>query len=265
MTNSGFAQSEAGFPVLSTHGLPRAPAQELAVVDSISRGAGRERRGLSSILTPLQEAVDRLETMRAGANARNVDLCIFACTEARSAVAVTADSDRRDLKFLSGSKTREGWHSYCGGMQGAISRALIYACHADVVCYRTWSVDLGEAKEFASEITEAFPGKRLGFGHAPRPNGAGWNELQHRGLEVKLRALGYEFYFVTQFGCTVFPYNLVPDPSALIHDSVWASDLDFAGLSDQSRFGEGDGPGYPAASSRAFRRRVHRHERGASR
>jgi isocitrate lyase len=134
---------------------------------------GKVGRGHRPVLIPIGEVIRKLEFVTQAAKSLNVCLSVFACTEARAAVALNSDTDLRDRKFLTGSKTSEGLHAYCGGPDAAISRALAFARYADVVCFKSSNADLAEANHFASEIKGAFPGKGLGFGHAPRPDDQG--------------------------------------------------------------------------------------------
>jgi isocitrate lyase len=166
-------------------------------------------RGHSPVLIPTKEAVIKLEFAKRTAESLQLSLQVFACTDARAAVALKADTDARDRKFLSGPKTPDGLHAFCGSLDAAISRALVYARYADVVCFKSSNADFPEAVRFASELKASFPSKRLAFGHAPRPDGAGWNEFDHGFLARKLRSVGYDHYFVTQFGRTIFPFTPV--------------------------------------------------------
>jgi isocitrate lyase len=132
---------------------------------------------------------------------------------------LNADTDRRDHKFLSGSITPDGLHSYCGGLEAAISRACIYAQHANVVGINSANSDLFEAAAFAARVKTLFPKIQLAFVHAPRPDGKGWNELEHRILENRLHNLGYDYYAVTQFGRTVFPSASISGSWVIIDDA----------------------------------------------
>jgi hypothetical protein len=161
--------------------------------------------GPRSVLLPAAEVVEKLELARAAAKAYGPHLLIFACTNARGAVAVKTDSDALDRKYLSGAKTEDGHFAYCGGLNSAIERGLLYARHADVVCLMSENADLQQARKFANEIRASFPHKILGFGHAPKPEATAWNEADHASFEQELQALGYDYYFVRQFGSTVFP------------------------------------------------------------
>jgi isocitrate lyase len=161
--------------------------------------------GSPRTLLSIAETVRRLNAAREAANLLGHPLHILACTEARTAAALEDDEDARDRKFLSGMKTKDNSHVYCGGLDAAISRALVFARYAEVVCFRSQSADLAEAAQFASEVQSSFPGKKLGFGHMPMPDGVRWNELDHRAFDARLRQIGYDFYFVTQFGQPTFP------------------------------------------------------------
>jgi isocitrate lyase len=180
------------------------------------------RRTLLSIV----ETVRRLDAAREAANVLGHSLHVLASTEARTAAALEDDADVRDRKFLSGVKTRENSHVYCGGLDAAIARALVFARHADLVCFRSQSTDLAEAAYFAAEVRSSFPGQRLGFGYMPMLDGVRWNELDHRAFDARLRQIGYDFYFVTQFGQTTFPHAPAADAWVLIDDAVRNQSID---------------------------------------
>ena len=177
-------------------------------------------------LLSIAETVRRLNTARQAASLLSHPLQVLASTAARNAAALEDDDDARDRKFLSGMKTSDNSHVYCGGLDAAISRALVFARHAEVVCFSSHSTDLAEAAHFASEVRSSFPGKKLGFGHLPMPDGVRWNELDHRAFGARLRQIGYDFYFVTQFGQTTFPHAPVPGAWVLIDDAVSNQSID---------------------------------------
>jgi isocitrate lyase len=177
-------------------------------------------------LLSIGEMVRRLNAAREAANLLEHPLYVLACTEARNAAGLEDDDDVRDRRFLSGMKTRDNSHVYCGGLDAAISRALVFARYAEVVCLRSQSTDLAEAAHFASEVQSSFPGKKLGFGYMPMPDGVRWNELDHRGFNARLRQIGYDFYFVTQFGQTTFPHAPASGAWVLIDDAVRNKSID---------------------------------------
>ncbi len=160
---------------------------------------------LGLVLIPVDEAVKKLASARETARVYGTDLGIFACTEARRAVAVHSDRDSRDLKYLSGMTYCGVLHAYCGGLDAAISRALIYAPQADVVCFKSEVPDVAEARRFAMALRAAFPEKQLAFGYAPKSDGSKWNELDHAAFQSELYSIGFAHYFFTQFGSVIFP------------------------------------------------------------
>ena len=173
-----------------------------------------------STLLSIAETVGRLNAAREAANLLEHPLLVLACTEARNAAALEDDDDVRDRRFLSGMKTADNSYVYCGDLDAAISRALVFARYAEVVCLRSQSTDLAEAAHFASEVQASFPGKKLGFGYMPAPDGVRWNELDHRAFGARLRQIGFDFYFVTQFGQTTFPHPPATGAWVLIDDAV---------------------------------------------
>jgi len=181
---------------------------------------GSDERDPHLALVSMQEAVQRLESAKLAAASLEIPLRVFACTDARMAAAVTSDADRRDRKFLSGTRTSEGFYTYCGGLDAAISRGLVFAHHAELVCFRSNQADLSEAARFAAALKSKFPALSLAFGHNATKNGLRWNELDHRTFEEKLRKVGYDGYFVTQFGQTFFPHTPLSGAWVLLNDTV---------------------------------------------
>jgi isocitrate lyase len=186
---------------------------------------GSDDRNHHPALVPTREAVQRLTAAKLAADSLRMSLRVFACTDARMAAAVSTDADRRDHKFLSGSRTSEGFHTYCGGLDAAVSRGLVFAQHADVVCFRSNNADLFEAARFAASLKSRIPTIRLAYGHHATQNGLRWNELDHRAFAEKLQKLGYDTYFVTQFGQTTFPYTPIAGPWVLLNDTICGKSL----------------------------------------
>jgi hypothetical protein len=60
----------------------------------------------------------------------------------------------------------------------------------------------------------------------PLPDGVRWNELDHRAFGARLRQIGYDFYFVTQFGQTTFPHAPASAAWVLIDDAVRNQSID---------------------------------------
>jgi len=162
--------------------------------------------------------VQRLISARTAAEELVVQRKIFACTEARMAVAVASDSDKRDRKYLSGLISSDGNHVYCGGLDATIGRGLLYAPYADVVCFMSSTANTSEAKTFAIVIRAEFPNKELAFGYCPKPDGPRWNGMDHVTLGSELQSLGYDYYFLTQFGFSVFPQSQPETPWVMVDD-----------------------------------------------
>jgi isocitrate lyase len=158
------------------------------------------------VLLSVDEALKRLVSAREAACSLGMKLSIFACTEARRAVAIKGGRDPRDRKYLSGLTSFDDFRAYCGGLDAAISRAVIYAPHADVVCFKSAMPDISEANKFAAAIRVLCPEKQLAFGYSPRPDGPRWNETDHAAFESELHRLGFDYYFFTQFASTIFPH-----------------------------------------------------------
>jgi isocitrate lyase len=114
---------------------------------------------------------------------------------------LTTDSDIRDVEFLTGQRTSEGFLGYKGGLDAAINRALIYAPYADMVWCETAEPDIAEARRFAEAVHEKFPGKLLAYNCSPSFH---WkrklDDAAIAKFQRELGAMGYKFQFVTLAG-----------------------------------------------------------------
>ncbi len=157
------------------------------------------------VLVPTQSFIRTLNAARLAADVSNVPTVLIARTDAHSATLITSDFDERDLPWLSGERTAEGFFRLKQGgghsVAHAIVRGLSYAPYADVLWWETSSPDLGEAREFAEEVHHAFPGKLLAYNCSPSFNWrAKLEEREIAGFQEELAALGYRFQFVTLAG-----------------------------------------------------------------
>lgn len=178
----------------------------------------RSPHATESVLMATEDALIKLCNIRSAAEALGSRPTLFAATSAREAQLVTSKDDPRDQRFLTGVTTIDNRHGYCGGMDSAISRALVYAEGADVICYKVSELNLSEAERFASEMSAALPGKQLGFGYVPLPGEFKHPEHDFAALEKKLHKMGYEYFFFTQCGSMVFPSFPAADPWVLFDD-----------------------------------------------
>src|SRR5574339_601531 len=79
------------------------------------------------VLVPTQEHVQKLAAARLAADVLGVPTVLLARTDAEAADLVTSDVDERDVPFLTGQRTVEGFYRTQKGLGQAISRGLAYA------------------------------------------------------------------------------------------------------------------------------------------
>lgn len=153
------------------------------------------------VLVPAQEFVQKLIAARLAADICGVPTVLIARTDADSAKLLTTDSDMRDVPFLTGERTPEGFLGYKGGLDAAINRALIYAPYADVLWCETSEPNIADARRFAEAVHAKFPGKLLAYNCSPSFH---WKRKLDDGaiarFQKELGELGYKFQFVTLAG-----------------------------------------------------------------
>jgi isocitrate/methylisocitrate lyase len=153
------------------------------------------------VLVPTQEAINKLVAARLAADVLNVPTLVIARTDAEAANLITADIDERDLPFVKGERTREGFFYVRNGLDQCISRGIAYAPYSDMIWMETSHPDLGMAKEFAQGIHEVYPGKILAYNCSPSFNWAKHlTEKQMETFREDLAELGYKFQFITLAG-----------------------------------------------------------------
>jgi isocitrate lyase len=153
------------------------------------------------VLVPTSHFVRTLTAARLGADVLGVPTVLIARTDALSASLLTSDVDPADAEFLNGERTPEGFFRVRDGLDAAIARSLAYAPYADVLWFETSTPDMGEARAFAEEIHQSFPGKFLAYNCSPSFN---WkrhlDEEQIASFQQDLGAMGYRFQFITLAG-----------------------------------------------------------------
>jgi isocitrate/methylisocitrate lyase len=153
------------------------------------------------VLVPTAQFVKTLTAARLAADVLDVPTVLVARTDACSASLVTSDADQRDVPFLTGDRTGEGFFRARAGIEAAIARALAYAPYADLLWCETSTPDLGEAERFAKAVHARFPGKLLAYNCSPSFN---WkrhlDERAIRRFQRDLGTMGYAFQFVTLAG-----------------------------------------------------------------
>jgi isocitrate lyase len=153
------------------------------------------------VLVPTSEFIQKLVSARLAADVMGVPTLIVARTDANGAHLLTSDIDPRDQKFLTGSRTVEGFYNIKGGLDSAIARGLAYAPYADLVWCETSEPNLAEAKKFAEAIHAKFPGKWLAYNCSPSFN---WKKKLDQAtinkFNTELASMGYRFQFITLAG-----------------------------------------------------------------
>ncbi|MCH7548912.1 MAG: isocitrate lyase [Candidatus Krumholzibacteriota bacterium] len=153
------------------------------------------------VLVPTSEFITKLVAARLAADVCSVDTLLVARTDAGSAGLITSDADPVDHRFITGERSHEGFFRVRCGLDQAIARGISYAPYADLLWFETSRPDVGEAREFATEIHEQFPGKMLAYNCSPSFN---WKaNLDDRAIgrfQEELGELGYRFQFVTLSG-----------------------------------------------------------------
>jgi isocitrate lyase len=153
------------------------------------------------VLVPTGQFVRTLVAARLAADVLDVPTLVVARTDALGASLLTSDVDPADAEFLTGERTPEGFFRVRDGIEAAIARSLAYAPYADLLWFETQTPDLGEAREFASAIRDAYPGKLLAYNCSPSFN---WRRHLADGeiaaFRETLAELGYRFQFITLAG-----------------------------------------------------------------
>jgi len=153
------------------------------------------------VLVPTQEAINKLVAARLAADVMNVPTILVARTDAEAANLLTSDIDERDIKFIYGDRTAEGFYKVKNGLEQGIDRGLSYAPYADLLWLETSHPDLEQAREFAKAIHAEFPGKMLAYNCSPSFNWAAHMEpKQMLTFREDLAELGYKFQFITLAG-----------------------------------------------------------------
>ena len=153
------------------------------------------------VLVPTQEAINKLIAARLAADVMGVSTLIVARTDADAANLITSDVDSRDLKFITGERSHEGFFYVNCGIEQGIDRGLSYAPYADLIWMETSTPDLAQARKFAEAIHAQFPGKLLAYNCSPSFNWA--SKLSVNEMETfreQLAAMGYKFQFITLAG-----------------------------------------------------------------
>jgi len=161
------------------------------------------------VLVPTKEAVNKLVAARLAADVLGVPTILLARTDAEAGNLVTSDVDDRDLPFLTGERTVEGFYRTRNGFDQALARGIAYAPHADLIWCETGKPDLDFARRFAEGIHRHFPNKMLAYNCSPSFN---WRKNLDADaisrFQRELGAMGYRFQFITLAGFHNLNYHM---------------------------------------------------------
>ena len=153
------------------------------------------------VLVPTSEAIGKLTAARLAADVLGVPTVLLARTDADAANLITSNTDERDLPFITGERTGEGFFRTNAGIDQAIARGLSYAPYADMLWCETSKPDLKQAQKFAEAIHAQFPGKLLAYNCSPSFNWkANLDDETMKHFREELGAMGYKFQFITLAG-----------------------------------------------------------------
>ena len=200
------------------------------------------------VLVPAHEFVQKLVAARLAADILGVPTMLIARTDANGARLLTADSDMRDVEFLTGERTNDGFLGYKGGLEAAISRGLIYAPYVDMLWCETSEPNLEEARRFAEGIHAKFPGKMLAYNCSPSFH---WKRKLDNATIAKfqreLAAMGYKFQFVTLAGFHALNHSMFE----LAHHYA-KEDMTAYSRLQEKEFASAENAGYTAVRHQRF-------------
>ena len=153
------------------------------------------------VLVPTQQMIRTLNSARLASDVCDVPTIIMARTDAESARLITDNVDERDVPFITGERTAEGFYRITGGIDMGIARGLSYAPYADLLWMETSNPNLDDAKRFAEAIRREFPDQMLAYNCSPSFNWAKHLDVPTmEKFQRELGAMGYKFQFITLAG-----------------------------------------------------------------
>ena len=207
------ADAESGFGgVLNTHEvfkhMIREGASGVHLEDQLSSAKKCGHMG-GKVLVPTSEMIEKLIAARLAADIMKVPLIIIARTDSLAGALIRRDHDEIDQKFITGERTSEGFFRTKAGMDQAVARGLSYAPYSDLLWMETSNPDIGEAKEFCTEVRKQFPNKMFAYNCSPSFNWrAKLNDKQISNFKDELGELGCKFQFITLAGFHSLNYSM---------------------------------------------------------
>ena len=207
------ADAESGFGgVLNTHELVKhlieVGAAGVHIEDQLSSAKKCGHMG-GKVLVSTQEMVDKLVAARLAADIMDVPTLIIGRTDSLSGALLQNDGDLRDHKFITGTRTKEGFYRVKAGMDQAVARGLDYAPYCDLLWMETAVPDIGECREFVKEIQSVFPNQIFAYNCSPSFNWkAKLSDKEIRTFKDELGDLDVKFQFITLAGFHSLNYSM---------------------------------------------------------
>jgi isocitrate lyase len=153
------------------------------------------------VLIPTGQHIRTLSAARLAADVLDVPSLVIARTDAHSASLLTSDVDERDLPFVTGERTAEGFYRVRAGLEACVARGIAFAPYADLLWMETSTPDLAEAREFADAVHAEYPDQLLAYNCSPSFNWrAHLDDTSIAKFQKELAAMGYRFQFITLAG-----------------------------------------------------------------
>ena len=207
------ADAESGFGgVLNTHELVKhlieAGAAGIHLEDQLASAKKCGHMG-GKVLVSTQEMINKLVAARLAADIMDVTIIIIARTDALSGALLQSDNDKQDHKFITGTRTEEGFFKTKAGMDQAVARGIAYAPYCDMLWMETSVPDIGECREFVQEIQKEYPNKMFAYNCSPSFNWkAKLSDTEIRSFKDELGELNVKFQFITLAGFHSLNYGM---------------------------------------------------------
>ena len=175
------------------------------------------------VLIPTGQHIKTLTAARLAADVCDVPTLVVARTDAHAATLLTSDVDERDMPFVTGERTAEGFYRVRNGMAPCVARGLAYAPYSDLLWMETSTPDLAEAREFAEAIKAEYPDQMLAYNCSPSFNWrARLDEATIAKFQKELAAMGYRFQFITLAGFHALNYSMFELARGYAHEDMSA-------------------------------------------
>ncbi|MHA6798830.1 isocitrate lyase [Bounagaea algeriensis] len=190
------------------------------------------------VLIPTSQHVKTLNAARLAADVANVPSLVIARTDAQAATLLTNDVDERDIQYMTGERTSEGFYKVRNGIEPCITRALAFAPHADLIWMETSTPDLDEARRFAEAVKEQYPDQMLAYNCSPSFN---WkrnlDDTTIAKFQKELGQMGYKFQFITLAGFHALNYSMFDLAKGYANDGM----VSYVDLQQREFAAEADG------------------------